>query len=313
MTNKICKLHRMERREVFMKIIDEMKKAGWQQLNDDKPDKNNIFVMYSTGNDGTKNNYIELRPYDTNVKNSQLSTAPDIRDPNVNHVDGSYRLIRGYDKDGGTGTGEEKWFPIVFHQGKVNYASGPTTYNYKKYMVDLYLYVDKDSVIYCVYANDDEIPSDKGKTTIGFLGLPDESYQPELFSPYSTPFSVLLSGGAYSDKAAHVTDSCKFAPPSTTSRQINTFFWDKVFLKAPSNEGKIVLTPLYMGNSSDGFRGKYDGFYIYRGSGYIYGDILEVIENNEVQKYKLFYTFVSSLSGSQYNSFLEYAVALRIE
>ncbi len=68
MTNKICKLHRLERREVFMKIIDEMKKAGWQQLNADKPDKNNIFVMYSTGNDGTKNNYIELRPYDTLAK-----------------------------------------------------------------------------------------------------------------------------------------------------------------------------------------------------------------------------------------------------
>ncbi|MHA4243572.1 hypothetical protein [Bacillus cereus] len=313
MTNKICKLHRMERREVFMKIIDEMKKAGWQQLNADRGDKNNVFVMYSTGNDGTKNNYIELRPYDTNVKNSQLPSASDIRDSNVNRVDGSYRLIRGYDKDGGIGTGEEVWFPIVFHHGKANYLSGPTAINYKKYMVDLYLYVDKDNVIYCVYANDDEIPSDKGKTTIGFLGLPDESYQPELFSPYSTPFSVLLSAGAYGNNFAHVTDNSKFAPTSINSRQVNTFFWDKVFLKAPSNEGKMVLTPLYIGSNIDGFRGKYDGFYIYKGSGYIYGDILEVIENNEVQKYKLFYTYGSTISSAQYNAFNEYAVALRIE
>jgi hypothetical protein len=72
MTNKICKLHRLERREVFMKIIDEMKKAGWQQLNADKTNKDNLFVMYSTGNDGTKNNYIELRPFDTLRDNSQL-------------------------------------------------------------------------------------------------------------------------------------------------------------------------------------------------------------------------------------------------
>ncbi|PFB78459.1 hypothetical protein CN286_15500 [Bacillus anthracis] len=313
MTNKICKLHRMERREVFMKIINEMKKAGWQQLNDDKPNKNNIFVMYSTGNDGTKNNYIELRPYDSNIKNSQLSSAFDIRDPNVVFADGSYRLIRGYDKDGGIGTGEEVWFPLVFLHGKANYTSGPTNINYKEYMVDLYLYADKDSVIYCVYANDDEIPSEKGRTTIGFLGLPDESYQPELFSPYSTSFSVLLSGGAYGDKYAHVTDNSKFARSSINSRQISTFFWDKVFLKAPSNEGKMVLTPLYIGNNVDGFRGKYDGFYIYKGSGYIYGDILEVIENNEVQKYKLFYTYGSTIIGSQYNSFNEFAVALRIE
>ncbi|MGG0120556.1 hypothetical protein [Bacillus paranthracis] len=312
MTNKICKLHRLERREVFMKIIDEMKKAGWQQLNDDKPDKNNIFVMYSTGNDGTKNNYIELRPYDTNSKNSQLSSAFDIRNPNVNCADGSYRLIRDYDKDGGTGIGEEMWVPLVFHHGKANFTSGPTNINYKKYMVDLYLYADKDSVIYCVYANDDEVPSEKGRTIIGFLGLPDESYQPELFSPYSTPFSVLLSAGAYGDKAAHVTDSSKFARSSINSRQISTFFWDKVFLKAPSNEGKMVLTPLYIGNGTDGFRGKYDGFYIYKGSGYIYGDIVEVPENNEIQKYKLFYTYAPSVSG-QYNSFAEYAIALRIE
>ncbi len=313
MTNKICKLHRMERREVFMKIIDEMKKAGWQQLNIDKPEKNNIFVMYSTGNDGTKNNYIELRPYDSLAKNPTLSSPYDIREPKVQYTDGSYRLIRGYDKESGFGTGEEIWFSLVFHHGKAYNSNVSTVLKYEKYMVDLYLYVDKDTVIYCVYANDDEIPSDKGKTTIGFLGLPDESYQPELFSPYSTPFSVLLSAGAYGDKAAHVTDNSKFAPPSTNSRQINTFFWDKVFLKAPSNEGKIVLTPLYIGNNTDGFRGKYDGFYIYKGSGYIYGDILEVIENDEVQKYKLFYTYGSTISGAQYNSFTEYAVALRIE
>ncbi|QWH69623.1 hypothetical protein EXW41_28300 (plasmid) [Bacillus wiedmannii] len=312
MTNKICKLHRLERREVFMKIIDEMKKAGWQQLNADKPDKNNIFVMYSTGNDGTKNNYIELRPNDSNSKNDQLSSANDIRDPKGNRADGSYRLIRGYNKDTNNGTGEESWFPLVFHHGKVHNSSGITILGYEKYMVDLYLYVDKDTVIYCVYANDDEIPSEKGKTTIGFLGIPDELYQPELFSPYSYPFSVLLSAGAYSQHTAQVTNRSKFATPLSVSRPISTFFWDKVFLKAPSNEGKIVFTPLYLGDSADGFRGKYDGFYIYKGSGYIYGDIVEVPENNEIQKYKLFYTYAPSVSG-QYNSFAEYAIALRIE
>ncbi|EJQ71660.1 hypothetical protein IG7_01978 [Bacillus cereus HuA2-4] len=312
MTNKICKLHRMERKEVFMKIIDEMKKAGWQQLNADKPEKNNIFVMYSTGNDGTKNNYIELRPFDINSKNSALVSTYDIREPNVKFTDGSYRLIRGYDKESGSGTGEENWWPLVFHHGKANYNNAPTVLSYEKYMVDLYLYVDKDTVIYCVYANDDEIPSDKGKTTIGFIGLPDEFYQPELFSPYSYPFSVLLSGGASSQNAAQVTNRSKFATSAVTSRTISTFFWDKVFLKAPSNEGKIVFTPLYLGDTADGFRGKYDGFYIYKGSGFIYGDIVEVIENNEVQKYKLFYTYAPTVSG-QYNSFVEHAVALRIE
>ncbi len=312
MTNKICKLHRLERREVFMKIIDEMKKAGWQQLNADKPEKNNIFVMYSTGNDGTKNNYIELRPFDINSKNSALVSTYDIREPNVKYTDGSYRLIKGYDKESGVGTGEEVWYSLVFHHGKT-YSNGAGIFlNYEKYMVDLYLYVDKDTVIYCVYANDDEIPSEKGKTTIGFIGLPDEFYQPELFSPYSYPFSVLLSGGATSSNAAHVTNRSKFVASATTSRVVSTFFWDKVFLKAPSNEGKIVFTPLYLGDTADGFRGKYDGFYIYKGSGFIYGDIVEVIENNEVQKYKLFYTYAPTVSG-QFNSFVEYAVALRIE
>ncbi|VXC86266.1 conserved hypothetical protein [Bacillus mycoides] len=311
MTNKICKLHRLERREVFMKIIDEMKKAGWQQLNADKPDKNNIFVMYSTGNDGTKNNYIELRPYDNLAKNSSLSSQYDIREPNVKYTDGSYRLIRGYDKEDGSGTGEEAWFPLVFHQGKANYSSGAIALNYEKYMVDLYLYVDKDTVIYCVYANDDEIPSHKGKTVIGFIGLPDEYYQPELFSPYSCPFSVMFSCGSRGQTATHITDRSKFSGSVPYSDTNSTFYWDKVLLKAPSNEGKIVFTPLYMGDSREGFRGKYDGFYIYKGSGFIYGDITEIVENGEIHKYKLFYT--SAPIANQFNSFSDYYVALRIE
>ncbi|WP_426952786.1 hypothetical protein [Bacillus mycoides] len=311
MTNKICKLHRLERREVFMKIIDEMKKAGWQQLNADKTNKDKLFVMYSTGNDGTKNNYIELRPFDTIKNNSELLPSLDIRDPKVFYTDGSYRLIRGYDKESGAGTGEESWYSLAFHHGKVNSSNSASALNFEKYMVDLYLYVDKDTVIYCVYANDDEIPSDKGKTTIGFIGLPDEFYQPELFSPYSYPFGVMLSCGASRQVCVHVATRSKFYGNSTSSIWNGTFYWDRVFLRVPSNEGKIVFTPLYSGDGSDGFRAKYDGFYIYKGSGFIYGDIVEIIENDEVHKYKLFYT--SAPVTNQYNSFGEYAVALRIE
>ncbi|MGE1016355.1 hypothetical protein ACQGSC_28850 [Bacillus wiedmannii] len=311
MTNKICKLHRLERREVFMKIIDEMKKAGWQQLNADKTNKDNLFVMYSAGNDGTKNNYIELRPFDTLNNNSKLLSGLDIRDPKVNYTDGSYRLIRGYNEETSDGIGENTWYSLVFHHGKATNTNTPTALDFEKYMIDLYLYVDKDTVIYCVYANDDEIPSHKGKTVIGFIGLPDEYYQPELFSPYSCPFSVMFSCGSRAQTAAHTTDRTKFAGSYSYSNTNSTFYWDKVFLKAPSNEGKIVFTPLYMGDSSEGFRGKYDGFYIYKGSGFIYGDITEIVENGEIHKYKLFYT--SAPVANQSNSFSDYHVALRIE
>ncbi|MCI4059002.1 hypothetical protein MMK25_24395 [Bacillus cereus] len=310
MTNKICKLHRLERREVFMKIIDEMKKAGWQQLNADKTNKDKLFVMYSTGNDGTKNNYIELRPFDTIRNNSELLPSLDIRDPKVFYTDGSYRLIRGYDKEKGAGTGEESWSSLIFHQGKLNYTNTPSSLNFEKYMIDLYLYVDKDTVIYCVYANDDEIPSYKGKTVIGFIGLPDEYYQPELFTPYSYPFSVLLSSGARGQAYTHTTDRSKFAGTNSNSIMNSTFYWSNVFLKTPSNEGKIVFTPLYGGDGSDGFRYKFDGFYIYRGSNYIYGDIVEIIENDEIHKYKLFNT---SYTSGVSNSFGDNTIALRIE
>jgi len=310
MTNKICKLHRLERREVFMKIIDEMKKAGWQQLNADKTNKDNLFVMYSAGNDGTKNNYIELRPFDTIRDNSMLLPTLDIRDPKVFYTDGSYRLIRGYDKEKGAGTGEGSWFSLIFHHGKTSYTNNPTTLNFEKYMVDLYLYVDKDTVIYCVYANDDEIPSHKGKTVIGFIGLSDEYYQPELFSPYSYPFSVLLSSGARGQAYTHTTDRSKFVGTDSNSSMNYTFYWDKVFLRVPSSEGKIVFTPLYSGDGTEGFRSKFDGFYIYRGSNYIYGDIVEIIENDEIHKYKLFNT---SYTSGVSNSFGDNNIALRIE
>ncbi|PEW23760.1 hypothetical protein CN441_31005, partial [Bacillus cereus] len=71
-------------------------------------------------------------------------------------------------------------------------------------MVYLYLYVDKDIVIYCVYENDDNLPERKGKTVMGLFGIPDELYQQEQFKPISSPFSVLVSVCPKSPGAAMV-------------------------------------------------------------------------------------------------------------
>lgn len=183
MTNKICKLHRLERREVFMKIIDEMKKAGWQQLNADAPSKDKIYVMYSSGNDGMKNHSLELRPFDYVTATSKDIIAGiyrdyDIRDPDKYATDATFRLIERYDKEQDvTFGGPGPFYPLCFHQGKVTNSTSVTTISKPIAMVDLYLYVDKDIVIYCVYENDDNLPERKGKTVMGLFGIPDELYQ----------------------------------------------------------------------------------------------------------------------------------------
>ncbi|WP_242253676.1 hypothetical protein [Bacillus cereus group sp. BfR-BA-01403] len=318
MTNKICKLHRLERREVFMKIIDEMKKAGWQQLNADKPSKDTIYVMYSSGNDGTKHNYIELRPFDTSASNETLLNSTsyegyDIRKPDKYMADASFRLINGYLKEKGIGKGSAKVYPLAFHQGK---AGGGSTTNHLTYpilMVDLYLYVDKDTVIYCVYENDDNYPDRKKKTVIGFFGLPSECYQQEVFSQDygSSVFSVMVSAGSnWSNNNALTTDRSRFNwYANGTNAIVNTFFWEKAFLKAPTPEGNMIFTPLFMGDGTDGLRAKFDGFYIYRGSNYVYGDIVEITQGEEVQKYKIFNTYYSTVWGA----FSDSNIALRIE
>ncbi|PEU21945.1 hypothetical protein [Bacillus wiedmannii] len=318
MTNKICKLHRLERREVFMKIIDEMNKAGWQQLNADKPSKDEIYVMYSSGNDGTKHSYIELRPFDTNdpseslVNNTNYSYY-DIRNPDKYAADASFRLINGYDEVKGIGKGSTKVYALAFHQGKSGGGSSLNNILYQKLMVDLYLYVDKDTVIYCVYENDDNFPDRKKKTVIGFFGLPSECYQQEVFSQAngSSPFSVLVSAGSnWSNNNALTTDRSRFNYYGNgTNAIINTFFWEKVFLKSPTLEGNMIFTPLYMGDSTDGLRAKFDGFYIYRGANYVVGDIVEISQGEEVQKYKVFNTSYSGVWGS----FSDTQIALRIE
>ncbi|MDA1850302.1 hypothetical protein PDL09_24340 [Bacillus cereus] len=317
MTNKICKLHRLERREVFMKIISEMKKAGWQQLNADAPSKGTIYVMYSNGNDGTKPIYIELRPFDTNTSTENLVSNSyegyDIRTLDKYTTDGSFRLINGYDEVKGIGKGSAKVYPLAFHQGKVG---GDYTTNYLVspiLMVDLYLYVDKDTVIYCVYENDDNYPNRKKKTVIGFFGLPSECYQQEVFSQDygSSPFSVMISVGSnWNNNNALTTDRSKFNVYGNGSNAVvNTFFWEKAFLKAPTPEGNMIFTSLFMGDSTDGLRAKFDGFYIYRGSNYVAGDIVEISQGEEVQKYKVFNTFYSGT----WTSFSDYQIALRIE
>ncbi|MBG9859229.1 hypothetical protein [Bacillus wiedmannii] len=319
MTNKICKLHRLERREVFMKIIDEMKKAGWQQLNDDKPSKDKIYVMFSNGNDGTKHNYIELRPFDTNAKsedilNNAAFAEYDIRNPAKYVTDSSFRLINGYDEVKGLGKGGiTGQFYLPFHQGKINGNYIASNVGITKLMVDLYLYVDKDTVIYCVYENDDNYPDRKKKTVIGFFGLPSECYQQEVFSQDygSSPFSVMVSAGSnWSGNNALTTDRSRFnLQGNGTNGIINTFYWEKVFLKSPTLEGNMIFTPLYIGDSVDGLRAKFDGFYIYRGSNYVTGDIVEISQGEEVQKYKVFNTFYTGA----WTSFSDTQIALRIE
>ncbi|HDR8058674.1 TPA: hypothetical protein QC443_002507 [Bacillus cereus] len=315
MTNKICKLYRLERRQVFMKIIEQMLKAGWKQLNENAPTKNKIYVMYSNGNDGGKNNYIELRPFDSQRDNTFIMTATadtvDIRQQSNTAADGSYRLVYGYDEKSGTGLneGNTSFQPLVFHQGKAAYDRNPTNIIHPSYMVDLYLYVDKETVLYCVYVNDENIPADIGKTTIGFLGLPSEYYQPELFAPYSHPFTVMMSASVNSANTSMIANRSQFGTKSNSAISMQVFYWDKAFLKAPTLDGKIIMTPLFAGDSSEGLRFKYDGFYVYKGSNFVYGDILEVITNGETQRYKLFYTYFPGVISS----FSEFAVALRIE
>lgn len=314
MTNKICKLHRLERREVFMKIIDEMKKAGWQQLNAAAPSKDTIYVMYSSGNDGMKNHSIELRPFDTVTVSSQDIIAGKYNDYDIrtySATDASFRLIERYDKEkdvtfGGPGS----FYPLCFHQGKSTNNTTFNTINKPIVMVDLYLYVDKDIVIYCVYENDDNLPERKGKTVIGLFGIPDELYQQEQFTPISSPFSVLVSVCPKWDPGtALVTARSKLIYEGLKNVSITTFIWDKVFLKAPSLEGNIIFTSFFMGDNIDGLRAKFDGLYTYRGSNFVIGDIVEISQDGEVQKYKLFNTYYSSV----WSSFSEYNIALRVE
>lgn len=316
MTNKICKLHRLERREVFMKIIDEMKKAGWQQLNADAPSKDKIYVMYSSGNDGMKNHSIELRPFDYVTASSQEIIAGnyphfDIRNSANSVTDATFRLIERYDKEKDvTFGGPGPFYPLCFHQGKTTSNTSVTTINKPIAMVDLYLYVDKDIVIYCVYENDDNLPERKGKTVIGLFGIPDELYQQEQFSPISSPFSVLVSVcPKWAPGAALVTARSKLIYDGLGNIPVNTFIWDKVFLKAPSLEGNIIFTSFFMGDNIDGLRAKFDGLYTYRGSNFVTGDIVEISQDGEVQKYKLFNTYYSSV----FSSFPEFNIALRVE
>ncbi|MEM5637602.1 hypothetical protein AAHB65_28365 [Bacillus toyonensis] len=316
MTNKICKLYRLERREVFMKIIDEMKKSGWQQLNANAPSKDKIYVMYSSGNDGMKNHSLELRPFDYVTASSQDIIAGIYRDYDIEihakyATDATFRLIERYDKEKDlTFGGPGPFYPLCFHQGKTTNSTTVTTISKPIAMVDLYLYVDKDIVIYCVYENDDNLPERKGKTAIGLFGIPDELYQQEQFTPISSPFSVLVSAcSKWSPGTALVTARSKLIYDGLGNIPVNTFIWDKVFLKAPSLEGNIIFTSFFMGDNVDGLRAKFDGLYTYRGSNFVTGDIVEISQDGEVQKYKLFNTYYSSV----FSSFPEFNIALRVE
>lgn len=54
MTEHIFKRFTPLKKNIFNLVIDEMLRVGWKQLNEGKPTSNDVYVMYSNGNDGKK-------------------------------------------------------------------------------------------------------------------------------------------------------------------------------------------------------------------------------------------------------------------
>ncbi|WP_342761798.1 hypothetical protein [Bacillus sp. BR3(2024)] len=306
MTEHIFKRFTPLKKNIFNLVIDEMLRVGWKQLNEGKPTSNDVYVMYSNGNDGKKNIYIELIPYDgRNMEDSPQKLDFDVR--STLYSDAFFKFCYGYDKEKGRGTTPDQSWPTSWFRGR-NYSDGVTS-NGPKIAIDteieFYLFVDKEKIITCT------IPpaSTKLAPAVTYIGVLGALMLEEKHEPYTR--ALVWYASAWSGNYSTANTGLTFNRPKGSNETSISQSYRSNWLQIPTGlnpniDNTFLLTPFYILSDSYGVRGKLEGIYRTSDAGIVSGDILEIEVNGKIQKYK--YVYASGSYGS-----LPAPLAFRIE
>ncbi|PHD55899.1 hypothetical protein COF61_27435 [Bacillus toyonensis] len=286
MTEHIFKRFTPLKKDIFNLVINEMLRVGWKQLNEGKPTANDVYVMYSNGNDGKKNIYIELIPYDgryMEVNTQRLNY--DVR--STVYSDAFYKFCNGYNNDTGRGiTPDESW-PTSWFRGR-SYSDGFTSTGPKIAIdteIEFYLFVDKEKIISCT------IPPVSVRTgpAVTYIGVLGGLMLEEKHEPYTRALVSYTS--AWSGNYTTVNQGLTFNRPKGSNETATSQSYRSSWLQIPTGlnpniDGTFLLLLFYIMSDSYGVRGKLEGIYRTSETNIVSGDILEIEANGKIQKYK---------------------------
>ncbi|MES5957442.1 hypothetical protein QCI42_29550 [Bacillus fungorum] len=286
MTECIFKSMTPLKKDVFHIVINEMLRVGWKQLNEGKENANDVYVMYSNGNDGKKNIYIELIPYDgRNMETSSERLKFDVR--STAYSDAFYKFCIGYNNATGRGISPDESWPTSWFQGRgfdagVS-ASGPRFNSDIK--IEFYLFVDKEKIITCT------IPpvSTNLSPAISYIGCLGNLMLLEEHEPFTRALVSYASSwsGNYTTANLGFTFNRPKGSNETTPSQSYRSSWLQIPTgKNPNIDNTFLLIPLFIQTDIYGVRGKLEGIYQTAGTKIVSGDILEIAVNEKIQKYK---------------------------
>ena len=268
--------------ELFSKIIDAFKSAGWEDISS-KADTD-FIVLTSKGNIGDKNLILNIRATDTGNNNSVEKT---------DYCQISYRLQPSYTPGA---TGVAGTFGRATLAWTALYIVPTTATLGASTSIDYYIYADASKLILML----------KYPTATGFLplliylGEPDTLYTPE---PDSRGFIAAMSAN---NPTGNYTIQICDNPDKMASRTAPYAITTYTLLPPadPNADDKSFLSSIYYGSTTEGLRGKLDGIKLvyFSGSNFVTGDTITV--GSEI------YT-VFVLASTGYTSFQSRGIAIR--
>lgn len=249
-----------QKQNFFSMLKNAMIAAGWVDVS--SLATSDYSVMKSTGNDGTRELYLQMRPQNVNNTNSIETT---------DYCQMSFRLLDSY-TPGATGVAgtiprsAQGWWPLNL------IPTYPTTYTVPMTSTfDYKLFVDKNKVVVCIFPP----AAYNYHPCFHYIGLPDTTFSNEPLSrgmvactnitenyPTTTGNTIMVSntpGGAATVAAPYVLSIYSQKSP-----------------KNPNSAGSYMISEIFYGSATEGIRGKLDEIYCMPNQNLVDKDIITI-------------------------------------
>lgn len=257
-----------QKQNFFSMLKSAMIAAGWEDVS--SLATTDFSVMHSTGNDGTKNLYLQMRPHNISNKNSIETT---------DYCSMSFRMLDRYTPGaaGVAGTiprAGQDWFPfpLIGNSPETYTVPMTSTFDYK-------LFVDKEKIVIAIFPP----AAYDYKPVLHFIGLPATVFANEpdsrgmvcccnVTDSYPTTAENTLMVSNTPGGAASVSDPYVLSIYSQKSP------------KNPNPAGAYMISEIFYGSESEGIRGKLDEIYCMPNQNLVMNDIITV----GTKKYQVF-------------------------
>jgi hypothetical protein len=261
----------MNKGEVYNFLIDQMIAAGWEDLASNPTVEGN--VMHSTGTDGNKDIYVNIRPTSVTAPATAITTATDWR--TSTSVGVGARLMPDY-TPGTQGVNGTTSKAVNFIVG----AMFRTVMDIAVAAVPVYYYVNKELVIFYI-----RVPDTLSLTTYAggliTFGLPQDDIGDR--NPQRDAFLILTTGTAASGSQTANTINVINTPPGAadTAAILNeTLYINQPPLSIDFKNRYLPVLVLY-GDAVYGYRGILPGIFVLNPNiinSIVEGDILNDLE-----------------------------------